>query len=299
MDVFLYSGMLSRSQDLRFIELVSKNKNSDQVLLVLATLGGDAHAAYKIARYLQTLYGSYKVCIAGLCKSAGTVIAVGAEELVFSPYGELGPLDVQLTKSDDLAGQVSGLNIDEALTTLEVRATKLFHTLIQDITGASSGIVSFHTASHSASEIVGALYAQIFAKIDPEETGSRQRAMRIGVDYCRRLNNNSNNMEERSIDLLARRTYPDHSFVIDLTEAQSLFKNVREVNPQEKSMIENLGNACRIPSLGPTTIKNITYLYQRDTTEDKHEKPRKAKAERRRDKPKAKEGKSLNGENPA
>jgi len=55
------------------------------------------------------------VLVSGPCKSAGTLLAIGANELAFTPYGELGPLDIQLTKVDKFQQQESGLMISDSL----------------------------------------------------------------------------------------------------------------------------------------------------------------------------------------
>jgi ClpP class serine protease len=44
--------------------------------------------------------------VSGYCKSAGTLIALGANELAFGEHGELGPLDVQIAKRDEVLGLV-------------------------------------------------------------------------------------------------------------------------------------------------------------------------------------------------
>lgn len=255
-DVFLYNGPISRHDDLEFIEFVSANKRHDEIMLVLVTPGGSPDAAYKIGRYLQKRYQRFSCFIPGLCKSAGTLLAVGADELIFSHYGELGPLDVQLTKSDDLLGQDSGLNISEAFRTVEGRAKNTFHQLIGEIITGSGGVISFQTASHCASEIVGALYGPIFGRIDPEEVGSRARAMRIGEDYGVRLNEKFKNLKQGALAHLSQ-SYSSHGFVIDNDEACALFERVRMADEIEKAFVQTLGRRARFP--GQTLhMENVT-----------------------------------------
>ncbi len=203
----------------------------------------------------------------GLCKSAGTLLAIAGEELIFSPYGELGPLDIQMTKTDNIRLD-SGLNISEAFMTLEGRAKDTFHALIHEIVSASNGVVSFPTASHSASEILNSLYGPIFARIDPEEVGSRARAMRIGEDYGQRLNEKFNNLKRDSLVMLSR-TYSSHGFVIDMQEVGLLFNRVREANDTEKALVDECGYICRLPQLpeqeqkqGPIQ-RNLTEVYEK------------------------------------
>lgn len=269
LDVFLYNGSIARGSDLRFINQVAEEKSSDECTVLMVTNGGDPDAAYKMARYLQHCYKSYSVLIPGMCKSAGTLFSIGANEVIFSPYGELGPLDIQLMKTDHLAGMESGLNISEALKALDSRAKEHFIEITLNIIGSSSGIVSFQTASHAASELVGALYGPVFARIDPEEVGSRSRAMRIGEDYGWRLNLKWNNMKPNALGLLSQ-TYPSHTFVIDYLEAMALFERVRLVNDQEAALIKELGVLARYPQ-AELTIKKLSFNASEDDKGDGHE----------------------------
>lgn len=259
-DVFLYSGAIERTQDLRFIEFVAENKQHDELLLLLVTPGGSPDAAYKIGKYIQSRYSNFICFIPGLCKSAGTLLAIAANELVFAPYGELGPLDVQLTKTDDLFGQESGLNISEAFRTVEDRAKRTFHALIGEIIQSSGGVVSFQTASHCASEIVASLYGPIFGRIDPEEVGSRARAMRLGEDYGVRLNQKYTNLKDAALERLSQ-SYSSHGFVIDAEESCALFERVRMAEPSEQWLVQKLGAKARF-SGQEVVIENLTALYE-------------------------------------
>jgi hypothetical protein len=249
-----------------FIDLVFKEKRSDECLLILVTPGGSPDAAFKIARYLQSKYEKFSVLVSGLCKSAGTLLSVGAYELIFMPYGELGPLDVQMVKTDNLAGMESGLNIGEAFMALELRTRETYSKIIAEIIQSSGGVVSFQTAAHAASEVVSAMYGPIFSRIDPEEVGSRSRAMRIGEDYCKRLNAKWSNLKPDKLSTLSQ-TYSSHGFVIDRHEAAELFQRVRDANDCERAIVSDLGNVARHPSSSKLTIKKIPIVVS--STEEK------------------------------
>ena len=270
MDWFLYSGEIQRVRDLEFVEFVANEKASNELTLMLCTLGGNPDAAYKMGRYLQSRYETFRLFVPGFCKSAGTLLAVAASEIIFSPYGEIGPLDIQLIKTDNLAGMESGLNISEAFITLEKRARDTFHDLVIEITSNSGGIISFQTASHSAAEIVASLFGPIFARIDPEEVGSRARAMRIGEDYALRLNEKFHNLKPNSLTTISQ-SYTSHGFVIDILEAQSLFHKVRMALDSEKMLVETVGECCRIPDRN-LKMENLTTIYNKIVSkEDQNE----------------------------
>ena len=277
MDVFLYSGSIERGYDLRFVNEVANNKASKTCLVIMTSGGGSPDAAYKMARYLQYKYEHYNVLVAGICKSAATLFAIGAKEIVFCPFGELGPLDIQLQKEDKIAGQESGLNISEAFSSLEVQATNTFNTLLVDIIKNSGGVVSFKTASDVAIGMVSSLYGPIFSQIEPEEVGSRTRAMRIGEDYAKRLN--IGNLKNGALNQLSTH-YASHSFVIDFHEAKTLFNSVRLVNEEESKIIDEIGQNSRFPTES-VLIKKIdtsSKVVRNDTKPVKRKSSKKSKA---------------------
>jgi hypothetical protein len=246
-DVYLYNGPMLTGRDLSFIEEVHASKRKDKVTLFLTTGGGDPDAAYKMARYLQDRYDYVTVVVSGKCKSAGTLIAIGANELVFTPYGELGPLDIQLTKVDRLDQLQSGLTIQDALTSIEDRAIDKFNLVAKNWIEANQGLISFASATQAAAEFVSNLYAPIFARIDPEEVGAKTRAMRIATDYGHRLALKSQNLKPQTLRLLAE-TYSSHSFVIDQQEAKTLFNRVRSAADAEQAVVDALERHARFPA---------------------------------------------------
>lgn len=246
MDYFLYSGPIERGADLEFVSMVAGHKRSEAVTLILSTGGGSPDAAYKMGCYLQKRYDTVTVFVPGFCKSAGTLLAIAASDLIFSPYGELGPLDIQMSKQDNLMGMESGLNISEAFASMEGRARETFHQAVGEIVASSGGVVSFAIAAKAASDMVGSMYGPVFSQIDPEEVGSRSRAMRIGESYGTRLNQNFRNMRNGGMEMIAQ-SYPSHGFVIDMDEVSHLFERVREATDSEKSLVETIGRSCRFP----------------------------------------------------
>jgi hypothetical protein len=243
-DIFVFNSELYGPKDFEFINIIADNRSRPNALLVLVTNGGDPDVAYRISRYFQESYESFTVLVAGRCKSAGTLIAIGASALAFMPYGELGPLDIQLSKVDKFDGAQSGLAIQDALNTLESRATESFFELVKGYMDANQGMLSFAAATKASSEFVTQLYAPVFAKIDPEEVGARTRSMRIADDYGQRLSAKWQNPRNGAVKMLSE-SYSSHSFVIDQREAETLFHNVRAVTEKEKELVATLGAFAR------------------------------------------------------
>jgi membrane-bound ClpP family serine protease len=116
-DVLLYNGPIMRPIDMAFHSVCrTREHKAKNVVLLLITEGGDPDAAYRMSRGLQEHYERFSCLVPGWCKSAGTLIAVGAHDLIFTGTGELGPLDVQMSKRDDLIEMQSGQTVVAALT---------------------------------------------------------------------------------------------------------------------------------------------------------------------------------------
>ena len=93
-DILIYSGELTRPGDGN-VALGRRNRSKrPNCLLILRTLGGSADAAYRLARALQRRYIRVLVYADDYCKGAGVLLALAADELVMSDFGELGPLDL-------------------------------------------------------------------------------------------------------------------------------------------------------------------------------------------------------------
>src|SRR5258708_3665522 len=112
-DVLFFSGDLhwESYQGLAKICRTRKQKKAD-VLLVLVTSGGGPGAAYRMARCLQRNYTKFWIFAPGWCKSGGTLIASGAHHIYMSDVAELGPLDILLSKKDEVWASRSGLVVD-------------------------------------------------------------------------------------------------------------------------------------------------------------------------------------------
>lgn len=244
----MYSGRVEYAGYSSLVRLCS-TLSADNVLLLLNTVGGSPDYAYKIAKYLQNRFKSFTLMVSCMCKSAGTLIAIGANELVLSDEGELGPLDVQLRKDHEV-GEVytSGLDVTSALDTLNAKTLETFSQFLYGL--RLGGRLSTEVASTMATSLVGPLYRSLFRQIDPIALGNVTRSLEIASAYGIRLDRKGKNLKPGALSRLIS-GYPSHGFVIDLDEATELFKNVRRCNPVEanlanvvaKSQLENVGQS--------------------------------------------------------
>ncbi len=249
-DILIFNGPIERPRDRRMIKLLSTRACKPNLFMILVTNGGDPDVAYRIARAMQNHYEKFTVCVSGVCKSAGTLVLLGAHELAFSDHGEIGPLDIQMAKKDDLWGQESGLTVMTALTALYENAQDAFDHFLVSLTTKSGGRITVRTASEVAAKLTQALYSGISEQIDPIHMGEVNRSMAIAKEYGKRLMEKSKNFDEDTLQSLIS-GYPSHSFVIDKEEAATKFKNVRACTPDEVALLEDLDHVALNTSAGP------------------------------------------------
>lgn len=229
-DILLYNGPI----DQRGFELVvehTEERGADTLTFLLATLGGDAGSAFRIANVLRRRYKKLRLLLSGMCKSAGTLIAVAASEIVMTDTAELGPLDVQLRKRDELLQRESGLEMLQGLDHLTTAAIDAFRLTFLNI-AAGSGL-STRLCADVAANVVGQLYGNIYSQIDPIRLGSTVRANEIAMRYGEILG--AKNLKPDALDTLVV-GYPTHDFVIDRSQAEELFHIVREPTPAEHGL---------------------------------------------------------------
>ncbi len=258
-DLFLYSGSVDpvSVNNLFIAVLARQTEPRSNVSLMLTTWGGDPHQAYRMARLFQKFYSTFRVVVMGPCKSAGTLVTVGAHELAFGLLGELGPLDIQLAKPDEIAIINSGLDTIEALTIMRGQAFSTFESCMIDIIKKSGGAVSLKTASDVASQLVIGLFQPIVQQIDPHRLAEVNRMMRIAREYGKRLG--MPNLKDDKESWLAHliEDYPEHGFIIDKDEAGSIFNTVLDASEFEQSAAMIYVNSVTTPS-DKTNIIDIT-----------------------------------------
>lgn len=272
--LFVNSGM-DGGVETSVIKMVCARARRANVYLILTTEGGNADAAFRIARCLQETYETFTAVVPGWCKSAGTLVCIGAYDLVIGDLGELGPLDVQVAKPDELGLISSGLTIDSAFRSLQSVAFQMFETFLLDTLNKSGGRITTKTAAELAANITVGLLSPIFQQMDPMKVGEDFRSTRIAEHYALRLDahaNAQNLIHDDGMDAIEAlvRGYPSHGFVIDRTEAQSLFQRVAPLEGALAEVVEAIGDGIATVS-SPRQQAIVQYLNREVDNEERTE----------------------------
>lgn len=222
-DFYIINGPVNELMESMVTICVSSPTNNTCAIF-LTTYGGSADVAYRVMRLFQRKYSRVKVVVFSQCKSAGTIMAIGADELYMHESAELGPLDVQVY--DGVKSSMnSGLDFNTALTIARSEVVDSFATTFQMMTSAKvSRMHAIEAAGRIAQSVASALYSQV----DPVTIGAMQRSIAVAMEYGTRLAKRSNSiLPDKLRKLIAG--YPAHSFCIDRDEAQDLFNSVHKL----------------------------------------------------------------------
>ncbi len=234
-DLFAYVGDITEAGYEQVIRKVLEAKAlgdepNQHVVFGLVTYGGSADAAYKIARHLQKRYETVIMFAPYQCYSAGTLLSIGGHQLLTSPFTELGPLDVQVPKRDEISGERrSGLMTQATFRALGEAAFEHFEHSLLSIVTRSSGMITFGLAAELSAKMTTGLLGNVYSHIDPDGVGSDKRDTDIAVAYAMRLAMHSGNIGNEAIYHLVH-SYPAHGFVIDDWEVKTFFHNVVEAS---------------------------------------------------------------------
>lgn len=231
-DVIAYVGVITSADDEAFIRMCREREHKRKnVLMILSTPGGSADAAYRVARCLQRCYnikvedpsnrGQFILYVHDFCKSAGTLLSLGSTLLIMSQSAQLGPIDVQLLKEEEVGERRSGLAPRQALETMSVQAGSSFHRLFRHLRSRSQ--LSTKMAAELAASMTVGVMEPIYGQLDPIRIGEMERFVRIAQEYGDRLS--TTNVSRGTIERLLS-SYPSHEFVIDRDEARELFNRV-------------------------------------------------------------------------
>ncbi len=233
-DVYIYSGPIQFSNVDKLRDLIlDKEKKNKKCALFLTTFGGSADDSFRLASCIKNNYSEFMLIIPGLCKSAGTLISMAANVLFFGPKGELGPLDVQMSrrKGGDENETISGLDIFLAMEVMSDKIVDSFFKFHSQLSNKSR--IALKTSMEIASEMVAKMYSPIMDQINPLDIGEMHRAMNIAQGYAKVMS--SSNFKKDKIGQLIG-GYPCHSFVLDKVQAQEFFNKVQDMEPWMKQV---------------------------------------------------------------
>jgi hypothetical protein len=272
-DCILFNGPVDESMFSDLVKEVSElRENQSKCVMILTTYGGFANEAYKIGKFLQNIYKDISIFVPTVCKSAGTLIACSANSIIMGPLSELGPLDVQISKRDEIFERRSGLVTSYAMRDLRKQTYELFEYCMLNIKSRGRSI-SLKMASELAAKMTTDVIGKIYAGVSFESLGEDARDLQIASEYAKRLDARFRNTREGCVDRLVH-GYPTHDFVIDFDEASELFARVEKPTALLQELLTRVGPEAYEPAPERALVKVVTLGSDKergDIKDDSHD----------------------------
>ncbi len=187
-----------------FQDLLSDCDKGCEIDLLLQTSGGDIDSAEKMVSMLRNRAAGFRLIVTERAKSAGTLMAMAADEIVMSATSELGPIDPQITLT-----QPDGRMIQ--------RPAQSFLDGLEDIKGQIQKEGGVNPA-----------YYPLLSQLDPALLDLCKKELRHSREFAEKwlkkymLKNDANKAEtiaEKPADV---KQYSSHGIMIDHEEAVNL-----------------------------------------------------------------------------
>jgi hypothetical protein len=197
--------------------------------LLLFTAGGDTLAAFGLARLLREFAKWVGVLVPDRCLSAGTLVALGANQIYMTRAGTLSPIDPSITTQLNpvAEGPVQGLR---QLLPVSVESVAGFRSLIEEDWKIRK-------------EDLAQLFKVLADRVHPLALGdvyrSRQQIERLAQELLKKHRKNDKNIQE--IISTLTRGLGSHDYPISRTEARELLgKQVDKDDPELETLVWNL-----------------------------------------------------------
>lgn len=197
--------------------LLRQNGSCETLEIFLHSDGGDIHTAFEIAKLCRKYCKQFNVIIPEYAMSAATLLCLGANEILLSKIGHLGPLD-PIVKVPRLGW-------------IPCTAIRMAPKILEGELGTEKGVDPRLKAAF--------IIHPIAAQIDPYLLTAFANMPSLGVEYGLELLRLSGKPEEEAKRCITKLVYgyPAHGYVIDIDEILQLGLNVKELEPDEESIV--------------------------------------------------------------
>jgi hypothetical protein len=247
------SGNGEQSTESRVKEILRREfgypKRPDRVINVLLNSpGGSLDSAYTTVLYLAEYARELKVYVPDRAKSASTLLAVGADTVYLSAFGELGPLDTQIPDPRNPANNVSALDCYQSVDYVREFGFKTITGVLPKLIASTERRIPVNGLLQTASTFAIGAITPVLGSVSALDFGGWGRSLRIGEHYASKLLRSKRSEGDfAQADEIAYQLvfgYPHHLFPIDIEEAGRIGLNVERMSQEIYDEAVKVVDAC-------------------------------------------------------
>jgi hypothetical protein len=206
---------------------ITSPRDKTEIAMVLHSDGGSASSAYKIVNMIRSKCAYLKIIVPENAKSAATLMALGADEIVMGRESELGPLDLPIEhplQEGIFLSALDGVNCLEYLSSVAANMSFELGLKIRQEVG-----ISRKDSMEIATNFSRGFIEPIVRQLDPLVINMCYRSLHIAERYGKDILKsgmckNDTDAEKKAEDIIHNLVwnYPEHSFAICSQEAKGL-----------------------------------------------------------------------------
>lgn len=245
------------------IEHLDAIGNTNRISLILYTCGGNTLAAWNIINLIREFCKELEIIVPNKCRSAGTLMALGANNILMTKQATLGPIDPTIT--NPMSPLIPGSNPAKKLP-LSVESVKGYLQLLKNEFGV-----------HQDKSLSDA-YIKLAENIHPVVLGEVYRAQKqiqMLATKMLKMGGYKNNAMDKIVSFLCSDS-GSHDYTINRTEARELGLHIETPSQETYDGLKAWYNdICLelqlkapydpVKELGRETIK--TYSFKRTLVE--------------------------------
>jgi Serine dehydrogenase proteinase len=199
------------------------NGKIPRINVLLDSPGGSLDSAYKMVRYLTCYTSELNVHVPRRAKSASTLLALGANHIYLSQFGELGPLDTQIFDPRNPVAYVSALDCYQSVDYVRMFGVSAMSKALRQLSADTGGQVTLKDLLGTASDFATGAIGPMLNGVRALDFGAWGRSLKIGERYAQILLEDNHPRDEAG--RIAERlvySYTHHLFPIDYREARAI-----------------------------------------------------------------------------
>ncbi len=172
-------------------------------------------------QYLSRYARELNVWVPRRAKSASTLIALGANRIYLSQFGELGPLDTQIRDPRDPATYISALDCYQSVDYVRRFGYDTMSEVLKRLVGQAGGQITLPELLGTASQFALGAITPMLEGVKALDFGGWGRSLKIGEQYARILLQGHGLEPQQASEVAVQLVYgcTHHPFPIDYIEA--------------------------------------------------------------------------------
>jgi Serine dehydrogenase proteinase len=221
--------------------------SQETINVILDSTGGPLDSAYRTVLFLSRYTEKLNVYVPRRAKSASTLIAVGANDIFMSPFGELGPLDTQIRDPRNPTDYISALDCYQSVDYVREFGFSTLSQALKQLAAVTQGKLLLTDSLNAAAQFAIGSITPMLSQTRSLDFGAWGRSLKMGERYAQILISRATEIDQGKAERIASRLvygYTHHLFPIDITEARDMGLDPQDMSEEEYNAAIEIVRTC-------------------------------------------------------